>query len=104
LVNTKRLGRYHNPHINYNNFTNNGNHNSSSQSHFNELASLYEDNSRRSLLDWNKPLFGNKRTSLQKVLANANKTAERATKFINKIRSSQLACANRALFKEAAGP
>jgi hypothetical protein len=43
-----------------------------------------------------KPLFGNKCTSLQKVLANANKTTERATKFINKIKSRQLACVNRA--------
>jgi hypothetical protein len=33
---------------------------------------------------------------LQKVLANANKTTERATKFINKIKSRQLACVNRA--------
>ena len=47
-------------------------------------------------IDFNKPLFGNKRTSLQKLLAKANKTTERATKFINKIRSRQLACVNRA--------
>jgi hypothetical protein len=59
-----------------------------------ELAS-YKENSRKPLLDWNKPLFGHKRTSLQKLLANANKTTERATKFINKIKSRQLACANR---------
>jgi hypothetical protein len=46
-------------------------------------------------LDWDKPLFGNKRTSLQKLLAHANKTTERATKFINKIKLKQLAYANR---------
>ena len=52
--------------------------------------------SRKPLVGSHKPLFGNKRTSLQKLLANANKTTERATKFINKIKSRQLACANRA--------
>src|SRR5919199_3886686 len=88
LANTKRLGRYHNlPNNNYND-------NSNSQSYFNHLRLNYEGSSKP-LLDWNKPLFGNKRTSLQKLLANANKTSERATKFINKIKSRQLACANR---------
>jgi hypothetical protein len=47
-------------------------------------------------IDFSKPLFGNKHTSLQKLLAKANKTTERPTKFINKIKSRQLACANRA--------
>jgi hypothetical protein len=47
-------------------------------------------------IDFNKPLFGNKHTSLQKLLDNANKTTEKATKFINKIKSRQLACATRA--------
>jgi hypothetical protein len=63
---------------------------------FNALSSLYKENSFKPLLDWNKPLFGNKRTSLQEVLANANKAIEKSTKFINKIKSRQLACANRA--------
>jgi hypothetical protein len=49
-----------------------------------------------SLLGWDKPLFGSKRTSFQKVLANANKTIEKSTIFLNKIKSRQLACANRA--------
>lgn len=89
LTNTKRLGRY--PHI-----TNNNNDDSSSQSYFNGLASLYKDNNRKPLVDWDKPLFENKHTSLQKILANANKTIERATKFINKIKSRQIASANRA--------
>ena len=44
----------------------------------------------------NKPLFGHKHTSLQKLLENANKTTEKATKFLNKIKSRQLAYANRA--------
>ena len=88
LTITKRLGRYHNlPNNNYND-------NSNSQSYFNHLRLNYEGSSKP-LLDWNKPLFGNKRTSLQKLLASANKTSERATKFINKIKSRQLACANR---------
>ena len=30
-------------------------------------------------IDFNKPLFGNKYTSLQKILADANKTTESAT-------------------------
>jgi hypothetical protein len=91
LTNTKRLGRYHNIPSN-----NSNNDKSNSQSHFTELASLYKDNSRKPSIDLGKPLFGNKCTSLQKVLANANKTTERATKFINKIKSRQLACVNRA--------
>jgi hypothetical protein len=72
------------------------NDNSSSQSHFNKLASLYNDNNRKSVVDWDKPLFGHTHTSLQKVLENANKTIEKSTRFINKIKSRQLACANRA--------
>jgi tRNA(Ser,Leu) C12 N-acetylase TAN1 len=32
----------------------------------------------------------------KEVLANANKAIEKSTKFINKIKSRQLACANRA--------
>ena len=91
LTITKRLGRYHNLPINDNN-----NDNSSSQSYFNKLEQFYKDDTQKSLLDWNKPLFGNNSTSLQKVLANANKTIEKSTKFLNKIKSRQLACASRA--------
>ena len=69
---------------------------SNSSSYFNEIASFYKEKSRKQLFDWDKPLFGHKSSSLQKLLANANKTTERAIKFINKIRSRQLACANRA--------
>src|SRR5205823_8194326 len=68
-----------------------------SSSYFDELASsFYKENSRKQLFDLDKPIFGHKHTSLQKLLAEANKTTERATKFINKIKSRQLACANRA--------
>ena len=91
MTSTKRLGRYQNIASNDSN-----NDKSNSQSHFSELPSLHKDNSRMTSIDFNKPLFGNKRTSLQKLLAKANKTTERATKFINKIRSRQLACVNRA--------
>ena len=69
---------------------------SSSQSHFSELAFLYKDNSKKQSFDLRKPLFGNRRASFQKVLANANKAIEKSTKFINKIKSRELACANRA--------
>lgn len=37
-----------------------------------------------------------KHTSLQKLLAKANKTTERPNKFINKTKLRQVACANRA--------
>jgi hypothetical protein len=47
-------------------------------------------------IDFSKPLFGTRKTSFQKVLANANKTIEKSTKFINKIKSRQLASADRA--------
>ena len=89
LTNTKRLGRYHNIPSN-----NSNNDKFNSQSHFIELASLHKDNSRMTSIDCSKPLYGNKHTSLQKLLAKANKTTERATKF--KIKSNHVACANRA--------
>src|SRR5438034_8952643 len=76
---TKRLGRYHNVP------RNNNNDKSNLQSYFSEVAFLYNDNSKKSSPDWSKPAFGQKRSSLQKVLANANKAIEKSTKFINKI-------------------
>ncbi|MGB8035984.1 MAG: hypothetical protein WCF03_19380 [Nitrososphaeraceae archaeon] len=85
MTNVKRLGRYHN----HSTSNNNNNDNSSSQTYSNGLTSFYKDNSRKPLLDWNKPLFGDKNSSLQKLLANANKTTERASKFLNKIKSNQ---------------
>jgi hypothetical protein len=87
-MSTKRLGRYRQS-------INDSNVNSMSQPSLNELASLYHENSRRPLLDWNKPLFGKRRTSLQKILANANKAIEKSAKFINKIKARDLACADR---------
>jgi hypothetical protein len=90
LTNIKRLGRYDRP------TTNNNKDNLNSIAYFSALASLYKENSRKPLVDWDKPLFGHKRTSLEKVLADANKTIERSTKFLNKIKSRQLACADRA--------
>ena len=93
-MNTKRLGRYHYDSAKDNSCNNNSHIDSESQSYFNKLASVHRKKSP--YLDWDIPLFENKRTSLQKLLANANKTTERASNFINKIRSRQLACANRA--------
>jgi hypothetical protein len=92
LTKSKRLGRYHNHNL----YTNNNDGNLSSPSYFNELASSYKENDRNGLLNWEKPLFGNKHTSLQKLLASANKTIEKSTKFLNKIKSRQLAWSNRA--------
>lgn len=91
MTNTKRLGRYYDVPRN-----NRNNDKSSSQSHFSELASLCRDYSKKQSFDWSTPLFGNRRTSLQKVLTNANKAIEKSTKFINKIRSRELGSANRA--------
>jgi hypothetical protein len=93
-MNTKRLGRYHYDCAKDKSCNNNNYIDSKSQSYFNQLASVHRKKSP--LLDWNKPLFGYKRTSLEKVLVNANKAIEKSTKFINKIKSRQLACANRA--------
>jgi hypothetical protein len=90
LTNIKRFGRYHNIH---NNNTNNSRLNS--QPDFSELESLHKDKSRMTSVDFTKPLFGNKYTSIQKLLENANKTTEEATKFLNKVKSRQLAYANR---------
>jgi hypothetical protein len=95
LSNTRRLGRYDSPSAN-NSSTNNKDNSYSPTSDFNRLASLYKGNNRKPFLNWNKPFFGNKSSSLQKLLAKANRTSERATKFLNKIKSRQLACANRA--------
>ena len=91
MTNTKRLGRYHNTPSN-----NTNNDKSVSQLHLSELASLWKDNSSKSQIDFNNPLFANTHTSLQKILVRANKTTERATKFLNKIKLKQLACVNRA--------
>lgn len=90
MINTKRLGRYRNRSVNYNR-----NDNSKSPPYLNELLSFYKENSRNSLLDWDNPLFRHKRTSLERVLVNTNKVIEKSTKFINKIKLRQLACANR---------
>jgi hypothetical protein len=38
---------------------------------------------------------GSQSSSLQKLLANANEAIEKSTKFINKIKSRQFACASR---------
>ena len=91
MTNTKRLGRYHNVPSN-----NSNNDKSGLQSYFSELVSLYKDSSKKQSLDWSKPLFGKTNTSLQKALTDANKAIEKSTKFINEIKSRQLACFDRA--------
>jgi hypothetical protein len=68
-------------------------------SFFDRLASLYKDMGWKPLLDWDKPLFfpkGRRTKSLRKVLEDANKTLEKSTKFINKIKSRELSCSIRA--------
>lgn len=88
---TKRLGRYHNVLCN-----DNIDDKSNLHSCFRELASLYSENSKKPSLNLSKSLFEHKTDPLQKMLANANKAVEKSTNFINKIKSRQLACANRA--------
>ena len=97
-MNTKRLDRYHYHSAKDNSCNNNSYIDSNSQSYFNELASVHRKKSP--CLDWDMPLFGNKRTSLEKLLANANRTTERATRFLNKIKSRQLACINQYLIMQ----
>jgi hypothetical protein len=87
LTNTKRLGRYHH--------SVNNNNDLSSSSYFSEIASLYKENGWRPSLIRNHTLFGH-RNSLQKALASANKTIERSTTFLNKIKTKEIACSNRA--------
>jgi hypothetical protein len=83
LLKTKRLGRYHNS----SHSSSNSNDNSIPR-YLSDEALLFRD------IDYNKPFFES--DSLQKVLANANKAMEKSTKFINKIKSRRLACADRA--------
>jgi hypothetical protein len=86
LTNTKRLGRF-----------SSSNNTSDSPSYFDRLASFYEDKGqRRSLSDWDKPLFLRRGSSLEKVLAQANKTLEKSNRFVDKIKSKEIACSNRA--------
>ena len=80
----------------YHDLSTHNDNNTSSKSDASEVISLHKENSENPVFDWRKPLFGNKHTSLQKLLENANRTTERATKFLNKIKSKQLAYANRA--------
>ena len=93
MSNTKRLGKYHN----HSPSNNNNIGNSGSQPYFDQLASFYKDIGWKSFLsDWDKPLFGCRRSSLEKVLAQANKAIERSQKLFNKIKSREVACSNRA--------
>jgi hypothetical protein len=64
---------------------------SDSPSFFNEVASLYNCVGWKSTL-----LFHQRRTSLDKLLAQFNKTIEESDKFKNKIKSNDLPCTNRA--------
>jgi hypothetical protein len=68
-------------------------------SFFDRLAPLYKDMGWKPLIDWDKSLFflqGRRTQSLLDVIADGNKTLEKSTKFINKIKSRELACSNRA--------
>ena len=48
------------------------------------------------MLDWDKPLFSRYRASLEKVLAHANKTAEKSQKLIKKFESKKQSSIDRA--------
>jgi hypothetical protein len=72
---------------------------SDNSSFFDRLVSLYKDMGWKPLLDWDKPLFsskGRRTKSLRKVIEDANKTLAKSNKFLNKIKSRNLACNNRA--------
>lgn len=87
MTNTKRLGR----------FAPFNNNNSNSASPFDHLSSFNIDIGwEPSLLDWDKHLFSRRESSLEELLAHANKTIEKSNRFINKIKSREIACSNRA--------
>jgi hypothetical protein len=84
LTTTKRLGRFSHP--------SDDNFNS-----FDHLLSFSKDTGLKpSLLDWDKPLFSRHSSSLEKLLAHANKAAEKSRKFLNKIESKKQSSINRA--------
>ena len=80
MTNSRRLGRY--------SYANNGNR--ECHSDFDQLESFCKD------VSWDKPLFSRGRTSLEKVLAHARKTAEKSRRFINKIESKKQSSISRA--------
>ena len=97
MNNTKRLGRYNNHLSNNNNTFTNNNNTSNSPPYFRELAQFHKDNTvNPSLLCSNKSPSNHRRNTLERALSSATKTIEKSTKFINKIKSRQLACASRA--------
>jgi hypothetical protein len=83
----KRTGRF-------SSFSNNFDSHSSS---FTDLSSFYKDTGwKPSVLDWDKPLFTRGRMSLEKLLAQARKRAERSRRFIDKIESKKQSSIRRA--------
>lgn|SRR5438093_11721579 len=95
LNNTKRLGRYNNQLSNNNNTFTNNNNTSNSLPSFRDLAQFYKDNTMNTSLLSNKSP-NHRRSTLERALLSAIRTIEKSTKFINKIKSRQLACASRA--------
>ena len=60
-------------------------------SFFDRLACIYKDLGWKPIITWDKPLFlrrGRRTKSPFKVLEDANKTLEKSTKFINKIKTA----------------
>lgn len=83
----KRIGRFSSSLNNFESYSSSLGHLSS----FNKDASL-----KRSLLDWDKPLFLRRGSSLEKVLAQARKTADKSRKLIDKIESKKQSSISRA--------
>jgi hypothetical protein len=84
---TKRIGRF----CSYNN------NSDSCPSSFDQLSSFYKDTGwKPSLLNWDKPLFSKHRSSLEKVLAHAKKTAEKSRRLIDRIESKRQSSMSRA--------
>jgi hypothetical protein len=87
LTNTKRLGRFSSPSDNYNCLS----------STSDQLASFHKDTGwKPSFPRWDKPLFSRRRSSLEKVLAQARKTAEKSRKLLDKIESKKQSSISRA--------
>lgn len=86
-MNTKRIGR----------FSSYNNNSDSRSSSFDHLSSFYGNTGWKPyVLDWDKPLFSRHRSSLEKVLAHARKTAEKSRKFLDKIESKKQSSISRA--------
>jgi hypothetical protein len=89
-MDTKRIGRF-------SFHSNNSDFRSSQVPSFDHLSSFCRVTGwKPTLLDWDKPLFSRHKSSLEKVLAQARKTAEKSRRFIDKIELKKQSSISRA--------